>query len=566
MAARGPKPGLQRGSRATLIAIFLLVLLPVSALSALSWRVLSDERRVAKARLDELLEARLDDVRLGLEQRVIDLGQSVAREIVSAPRSIEELRALRRNLPVADELFVLEPDGTLGFPPEAGASAKELAFRQRTAAIWSGNATLWRPHAREELGASSEGSDGASGSFARSSAYRPSSASTPARGDSLLDLAARQNEGWLSWYWQDGLHIIYWRSTADGGVVGVEIDRVVLLSRLVAALPERSLAGRIELVDAKGETLHAWGTVAGRTERPDSSRHLAHPLDAWSLRYFAAPDARASVYGASLFLGTALSVSAVTLAIVLLAAWLWRTSSRAMREAGLRVSFVTQVSHELKTPLANIRMYAELLEEDAAELEEPSLSKRVGVIVSESQRLSRLIGNILSFAKQGKGEAPGPLGAVSVPDAVERVLEQFRPALEAKGFAIELEVEPAEVRAERDGLEQVLANLVGNVEKYAAAGAWLKIRTELGPDRVWIRVLDKGPGIPKRFAERVFEPFQRLSDRLDEGASGTGLGLSIARAQVESWGGHLTVEAPAEGGAALVVGLARADADEGADR
>ncbi|MFN9971371.1 MAG: sensor histidine kinase, partial [Phycisphaerae bacterium] len=133
-------------------------------------------------------------------------------------------------------------------------------------------------------------------------------------------------------------------------------------------------------------------------------------------------------------------------ALAVLALLLFRDYSRDMREAAQKVSFVNQVSHELKTPLTNIRLYAELLETDFDEMgtelagnrsgSESKVRRRIAVINEEVQRLSRLIGNVLTFAQQRKTpQVPRPVP--QIPDAViDRVLERFRPSLEAAGIAV----------------------------------------------------------------------------------------------------------------------------------
>lgn len=531
------------------MALILLVVVPVSALSLLAARIAGDETRSARMRFEEVLVSRLDDACLGLELRTQELGQSLARELVAAERTVPALRQLRGRLALARELFVLDRGGTLLFPPDTDASREEQAFRQRTSAIWESAATLYEPP-REEASAPS-----ALASRARS---RPPPS---AAGDSLLALAARHGEGWLSWYWQDGLHLMFWRRSADGAVVGAEVDRVVLLSRLLASLPERlPVPGRMSLVDAKGDVIYGWGPyVPPEDRRPDAIRNLAYPLDAWRLRYHADPQAASNPFGGSASLASGLGVAAVALALVLLAGWLWRSSTRSMREARERVSFVTQVSHELKTPLANIRLYAELLDDDLDLLDDEGPRRRLGVIVTESQRLSRLIGNILTFTKQQRGDGSSKSAeAVDVDAVVRRTTEQFAPALEAKKIETELELDASRpALASADGLEQVLSNLVGNVEKYAASGRWLKVRTCQDESQTRIEVEDRGPGIPRRQDDRIFEPFFRLSDRLDEGVTGTGIGLAIARTLVESWDGELGHERPDSGSGARFVILLR---------
>ena len=538
---------------ARFLVLVLLVVVPLGAIAILAHRIVVDEQRVAQSRANQRVESRLEEIRLGLEQRTIELGQELARTILDRERTPARLRDLRDQLPLARQLFVLSASGELLFPPKEDASVTENAFLQRTEAIWNASATLYEPPQSEV------------GPILGEETRTPQGQLIPA-GDSLLDLASRRSEGWLSWYWQDGLHLLQWRRAADGAVVGAEIDRVVLLSRLLATLPFRgSRAGteaRIQLIDAKGDPIHNWGAFQPAPQsRPNASLNLAYPLDAWRLHYFEGPT-ETHLYGQSLALIAGLGVVAVGLALSLLATWLWWSSTKATRDARERVSFVTQVSHELKTPLANIRLYAELLEEDLDTLTDvdTSPSKRLGVIVSESQRLSRLINNILTFTKQQRGDRLPPPEPVFVDQMIQKTLEQFRPALEAKSIETYINLKaPSPVLAQADGLGQVLANLVTNVEKYAASGRWLGLETSQTEQETHLRIEDRGPGIPRRFAERIFDPFYRLSDRLDEGVTGTGIGLAIARTLVESWGGELRLEAPSEGtGAIFIVELQNA--------
>ena len=545
-----------RRSPLPVVALVLLVVVPVSALSLLATRIAGDETRSARMRFEEVLSSRLDDVCLGLELRTQELGQSLARELVAAERSVSALRQLRGRLSLARELFVLERAGELIFPPFEDTSPEEEAFRQRTSAIWESAATLYEPPLRETTSVSSSRGRGP-----------PPAVPAAAMGDSLLSLAARHGEGWLSWYWQDGLHLLFWRRAADGAVVGAEVDRVVLLSRLLASLPDRlPIPGRMSLVDARGDVVHGWGSyLPPEGSRADAVRNLAYPLDAWRLRYHVDPGSAANAFGGSATLATGLGVAAVTLALVLIAGWLWRSSTRSMREARERVSFVTQVSHELKTPLANIRLYAELLEDDLDLLQDDGPRRRLGVIVSESQRLSRLIGNILTFTKQQRGDEPTRAAEPVDVDAVaRRTVEQFTPALKAKQIAQQVDLHaPKPALAEADGLEQVLSNLIGNVEKYASSGRWMKVTTRQQGAETRMEIEDRGPGIPRRQNDRIFEPFYRLSDRLDDGVTGTGIGLAIARTLVESWGGRLDHERPEDSsGARFVITLNTVTADE----
>src|SRR5262249_42441105 len=147
-----------------------------------------------------------------------------------------------------------------------------------------------------------------------------------------------------------------------------------------------------------------------------------------------------------------------------------------LRLAAQRVSFVNQVSHELKTPLTNIRLYAEMLEDHVALDDEPGRHRLRGV-VDESQRLGRLNTNILALARKDNGRLSVHPAPGSVDDVVRDVLAQFRPALEARGVHTEMGAgAPARVRVDADALSQMLGNLLSNVEKYAPSSL-LSIRT-----------------------------------------------------------------------------------------
>ncbi|MCA9558925.1 MAG: HAMP domain-containing histidine kinase, partial [Myxococcales bacterium] len=243
----------------------------------------------------------------------------------------------------------------------------------------------------------------------------------------------------------------------------------------------------------------------------------------------------------------------VGLALLGLAGWFSRESTRELRRAAQRVSFVNQVSHELKTPLTNIRMYAELLEDELADTDDRA-ERYVGIIVSESQRLSRLIANILSFARHQREQLSVRKAPAVVDDVVRQTLDQFAPSLAAAGVSPQLDLSAgATVRVDADALGQMLGNLLSNVEKYAA-GRPVDLVTRQAGGVTTLTVRDHGPGIPKAARAKVFEPFHRLSNALSDGVTGTGIGLGIARELARLHGGDLVLEAD-EDGAAFTITL-----------
>jgi len=220
------------------------------------------------------------------------------------------------------------------------------------------------------------------------------------------------------------------------------------------------------------------------------------------------------------------------------------------RLESLRRDFVANVSHELKTPLTNIRMYADLLEMDLEKLEAEDAERpltRLEVIISESQRLTRLITNVLTFARAERQQLQINRQPAIVDDVVRRVIDRFRPSLAAKQFQIEADLQAeSEALFDPDILEQIVGNLISNVDRYATDGKWIKVTTRRGNDLVTVSIEDRGPGIQPQLQQKVFEPFYRVSNRLND-ANGTGIGLSISRQLAQLHGGNLTLQSPKDG-------------------
>jgi len=237
--------------------------------------------------------------------------------------------------------------------------------------------------------------------------------------------------------------------------------------------------------------------------------------------------------------GVFLGLAAVGLALLGLAVYFYRASGAELRTASQRVSFVNQVSHELKTPLTNIRMYAELLE---AALESPpsGVQRHLRVIVNESERLTRLIANVLTFARDEREGLTLHRTTSVVDDVVRSVIDAFAPRFRRAALEVNLVLGAAEtVVCDQDAIGQIVGNLLSNVEKYAGDGGQVWISTHQEPGWTTVDVRDAGPGIPRAQREQVFVPFHRLSDALEEGVSGTGIGLGIARRLARLHGGDL---------------------------
>ena len=210
-----------------------------------------------------------------------------------------------------------------------------------------------------------------------------------------------------------------------------------------------------------------------------------------------------------------------------------------------RREFVANVSHELRTPLTTIKSYLEALEDGA--LEEPELAKRfVGVTRNESERMIRLVTDLLHLSRLDSKEAGLKKRMTDVGEMLEDVADRFSFQLRQRHIGIGIHVEPAvgQVLLDRDQIDQVLDNLVSNSIKYTGDGGHLAIRARLKDNggQLEIEVEDNGIGIPKKDLSRIFDRFYRVDKARSRNMGGTGLGLSIAREIVKAHGGTITLD------------------------
>jgi len=557
------------------VALSLMVLIPAALLGWLAREVVEADRHRAQRALGSLVGGELRQA----EARVLGVLERRRAELLdrgAVPTESAALRALVAEHPAVRQVFLLGPDGRRLHPPARGPlSVEEEAFLQRVRGLLADPLQLV---VAAEEGASSPPPRSTSTLRATSPVKAPTPGARAQRSSTPQPALAAPGaaQGWYAWFWEDGLQLLLWQRSSAGYLIGFELDRYRLLADLAAALPDTPrgrLADprrRAALVDERGEALYQWGGYdPAPGASPAASIALAAPLQAWRLRGFIDPRVTAASTGQSLALAAGAGVLAVTLALGGLALFLWRESTRAAREAAQRVSFVSRVSHELKTPLTNIRMYSELLEADFG-AGDPRAAGYLQIVNSECRRLSRLIDNVLSFARQQR-TAPALRPSVAQVDALVReLLTAFEPAFAARGVQLVFSGQAERpVWVDADALRQILNNLLSNAEKYAGGGKLVQVSTRARLGTTEIRVSDQGPGISAAQAERVFEPFVRLSSALDEGASGTGIGLGIARELARAHGGDLVLErdeggAPAPRGATFVVTLRTEAASEAA--
>jgi signal transduction histidine kinase len=211
--------------------------------------------------------------------------------------------------------------------------------------------------------------------------------------------------------------------------------------------------------------------------------------------------------------------------------------------ARLKADFVANVSHDLKTPLSLIRMFAETLEMGRL-ADEPTRQEYYRVITRESERLSRLIENVLDFSRIERGRRKYEIAPAAVEPLIRETLEAFGYVLSRQGFKVEVAIAPdlPEVPMDADAVGQALANLVDNAIKYSGERKSLKVEATVEAGHLALTVADEGIGIPREEQGRIFEKFYRVGRSETQGRRGSGVGLALVRHIAEAHGGRVTVE------------------------
>jgi Na+/proline symporter/nitrogen-specific signal transduction histidine kinase len=223
----------------------------------------------------------------------------------------------------------------------------------------------------------------------------------------------------------------------------------------------------------------------------------------------------------------------------------------------LKDDFVSTVTHELRTPLTSIRAFSEILR-DNPNLDAAERQKFLDIVIQESERLTRLINQVLDLAKLESGRAEWQVGAVELAPVIAESIAATGQLFRARGVALETRLAHGvpPVRADRDRVLQVLINLLSNAAKFAPEGAG-RVVVELAAagERARVAVIDNGPGVRTEDRLVIFEKFRQAGDTLTGKPQGTGLGLPISRQIVEHLGGTLRVEGAPGGGAMFVFEL-----------
>jgi signal transduction histidine kinase len=294
-------------------------------------------------------------------------------------------------------------------------------------------------------------------------------------------------------------------------------------------------------------------------KRPFVATEIGEALPHWEVAVYMLDPAKLGQAANATRLTLGLMIAVLLVAMVV-GSWLIVSDlNRQMTLARQKTDFVSNVSHELKTPLTSIRMFSELLAEGRVN-DQAKQRSYLHIITAEAGRLTRLINNVLDFARLERGEKKYNFNECDLLGLVRETAESYRPHLENLGFTLqsELPTAPVKVRGDCDALAQVVVNLLSNAEKYSNHEKQITIRMaqhESPLPYAEVQVLDCGLGVPRGCEEKIFEKFYRAHDSLASGIQGSGLGLTLARQIARAHGGDVVYQARDGGGSCFALRL-----------
>jgi signal transduction histidine kinase len=249
-----------------------------------------------------------------------------------------------------------------------------------------------------------------------------------------------------------------------------------------------------------------------------------------------------------------IALSAIAVLIGFFAAW--RAFRREQQLSEMKTNFVASVSHELRAPIASVRLMAEELEHG----ETPSgekLGQYLRFIGQECRRLSAVIENVLDFSRREQGRERFEFDATDLVALVEETVALMQTYGAERNVRIESTHLGAPQPIEADGraLQRLLVNLIDNAIKHAPPGSTVAVGLEFAGGQIFLWVEDDGPGIPRDEHERIFERFYRVGSELRRQTPGVGLGLSIVKHLAEVHGGRVLLRSEVGRGSRFTVEL-----------
>jgi signal transduction histidine kinase len=378
-------------------------------------------------------------------------------------------------------------------------------------------------------------------------------------------LTSDHPEGLVTRFMQDRLEILFWLRPpeAPGMIFGCLLNVDALTDVWHDALPDNASKDYVlALLNDKARPVATQPAgVTGRDwRRPFVASEIGEALPHWEAAlYLMRPEQLQE--SARNVRRTLVLLIAAALAAIAFGGWVvFADARRQLALAQKKTDFVSNVSHELKTPLTSIRMFAEMMH--GGNVAEEKRPQYLRIIVAEAERLTRLINNVLDFARLERKQKRYDFRPLDLHAVLARTWEGHELHLREQGFTTSWKAAPPPypVRGDEDALAQIFVNLLSNAEKYSADRKEIEIHSYLTADAVHVSVLDRGSGVPAGEESKIFEAFYRAHDSLSSGIQGSGLGLTLAQRLAREHGGEITYQAREGGGSNVTLRLPLAEA------
>lgn len=367
-----------------------------------------------------------------------------------------------------------------------------------------------------------------------------------------------KNSGIISRLIDNQIMLLYWKKTDNNRIQGCVINEKELKDRLIKKIPQPYTEVRIlTILDQVGNPIYKPSEKKDRKwDAPFLRQDLHEHLQQWEMAvYLTNPD---SISNQAQFNTIVISLLIGMFFITFLFGGVRTIQSlqNEMRLAQQKTTFVANVSHELKTPLTSIRLFAEILKEKR-QSDEQKQQSYLGIMISEIERLTRLINNVLDFSQSKNSEKLYNMRAVNLVELCKDLLDIQRVRLEYNGFKVlfNSDKDNIHVIADMEALKQALVNIISNAEKYSAGTKEISLSIKSLESCAKIEISDKGIGVSQENRKKIFNEFFRVDDTLTASVSGTGLGLTITKKIIEDHNGTIEYRANTPEGSIFSVSL-----------
>jgi signal transduction histidine kinase len=380
-------------------------------------------------------------------------------------------------------------------------------------------------------------------------------------------LTSDTSEGVVTRYVQDRLDILFWLRPPEAPemIFGCLMSADALSDLWPSALPVADPSSKrgsapefvLALLDDKTKPVATFPASETNREwkRPFVASEIGEALPHWEAALYLQRPQQLQENARSVR-RTLTFLIVAALGVIALGGWLvFADARRQLALAQKKTDFVSNVSHELKTPLTSIRMFAELMQNgNAAAGKHPQYLR---IIMVEAERLTRLINNVLDFARLERRQKRYDRHPLDLYAVLERTWENHELHLRESGFSTRWQAAPPPypVVGDEDALAQIVVNLLSNAEKYCGERKEVELHSFVEGNDICVSVLDRGSGVPTGEERKIFEPFYRAHDSLSSGIQGSGLGLTLAQRLAAEHSGEISYQPRAGGGSNFTLRL-----------